>query len=157
MPLDRRSLIAGTGAAALAIPARAAPLSHYGLDAAHFGLRPGAPADQSARSLFDTSGTGVEIGAVWRPNLQPYRIGIAFRSAIDTQPSFNRNLLPTDTGDLVVGSNGSSLASGSASITDVITRDGFASSTISSRSRSGRRYDTGCGIAPSFHAAMHAS
>src|SRR3954447_24667821 len=49
MPLDRRSLIAGTGAAALAIPARAAPLSHYGLDAAHFGLRPGAPEDQSAR------------------------------------------------------------------------------------------------------------
>jgi uncharacterized secreted repeat protein (TIGR03808 family) len=49
MPLDRRSLIAGTGAAALAIPARAAPLSHYGLDAAHFGLRPGALDDQSAR------------------------------------------------------------------------------------------------------------
>src|SRR4051812_12825757 len=49
MPLDRRSLIAGTGAAALAIPARAAPLSHYGFDAAHFGLRPGAPEDQSAR------------------------------------------------------------------------------------------------------------
>src|SRR4051794_25699356 len=49
MPLDRRSLIAGTGAAALAIPARAAPLSHYGLDAAPFGLRPGAPEDQSAR------------------------------------------------------------------------------------------------------------
>jgi uncharacterized secreted repeat protein (TIGR03808 family) len=49
MPLDRRSLIAGTGAAALAIPARAAPLSHFGLDAAHFGLRPGAPDDQSLR------------------------------------------------------------------------------------------------------------
>jgi uncharacterized secreted repeat protein (TIGR03808 family) len=49
MPLDRRSLIAGTGAAALAIPARAAPLSHFGLDAAHFGLRPGALDDQSAR------------------------------------------------------------------------------------------------------------
>jgi hypothetical protein len=30
MPLDRRSLIAGTGSAALAIPASAAPLSHYG-------------------------------------------------------------------------------------------------------------------------------
>ena len=49
MPLDRRSLLAGTGAAALALPARAAPLSHYGLDAAQFGLHPGAPVDQSAR------------------------------------------------------------------------------------------------------------
>jgi uncharacterized secreted repeat protein (TIGR03808 family) len=49
MPLDRRSLIAATGAAALAIPARAAPLSQHGLDAAHFGLHPGGPDDQSAR------------------------------------------------------------------------------------------------------------
>jgi uncharacterized secreted repeat protein (TIGR03808 family) len=49
MPLDRRSLIAGTGAAALAIPASAAPLSQHGLDASQFGVRPGAPDDQSAR------------------------------------------------------------------------------------------------------------
>ena len=49
MPLDRRSLITATGAAAFAIPARAAPLSQHGLDAAHFGLHPGAPDDQSAR------------------------------------------------------------------------------------------------------------
>lgn len=49
MPIDRRSLIAGTGAAALAIPARAAPLSHYGLDGSQFGLHPGAPDDQSLR------------------------------------------------------------------------------------------------------------
>jgi len=68
-----------------------------------------APADQRARSLFDTSGTGIELGVVWRPNLQPYRLGAAFRSAIDTKPSFNRNLLPTNDGDLVVGSDGSTL------------------------------------------------
>ena len=50
MPLDRRSLIIGaTGAAALAIPARAAPLSQHGLDAARFGLHPGASDDQSTR------------------------------------------------------------------------------------------------------------
>jgi uncharacterized secreted repeat protein (TIGR03808 family) len=49
MPLNRRSLIAATGAAVLAIPARAAPLSQHGLDAAHFGLHPGAADDQSAR------------------------------------------------------------------------------------------------------------
>jgi uncharacterized secreted repeat protein (TIGR03808 family) len=49
MPLDRRSLIAATGAVALAFPARAAPLSQHGLNGAHFGLQPGAPADQSVR------------------------------------------------------------------------------------------------------------
>ncbi len=49
MPLDRRSLIAGTGAAALAIPARAAPLSYHGIDGSQFGLHPGAPDDQSQR------------------------------------------------------------------------------------------------------------
>jgi len=49
MPLDRRSLLAGTGAVALAIPANAAPLSHFGLDASQFGVRPGAPDDQSPR------------------------------------------------------------------------------------------------------------
>ena len=49
MPLDRRSLLAGTGAAALAIPASAGPLAHFGLDASQFGVRPGAPDDQSPR------------------------------------------------------------------------------------------------------------
>jgi hypothetical protein len=68
-----------------------------------------APVDQDARSLFDTSGFGMEFGAVWRPNLAPYRLGLAFRSSIDTQPSFSRNLLPTDTGDIVVGNNGATL------------------------------------------------
>ena len=44
MPIDRRQLLVGTvtGVAALA-----APLSAYGLDAAQFGVRPGAPDDQS--------------------------------------------------------------------------------------------------------------
>lgn len=58
------------------------------------------------QTLFDTSGSGIEIGFVFRPNFQPYRIGAAFRTAIDTQPSFSRNLLPNAMGDIVV-SNGS--------------------------------------------------
>ena len=50
MPIDRRSLLLGSlSVAALAAPARAAPLSTFGLDAAHFGVRPGAPDDQSAK------------------------------------------------------------------------------------------------------------
>ncbi len=47
--IDRRHLLLLTGATVLALPARAAPLSHYGLDAGRFGVRPGAPDDQSAR------------------------------------------------------------------------------------------------------------
>jgi hypothetical protein len=61
-----------------------------------------APGSRSS-TLFDTSGSGLELGAVWRPNLKPYRLGIAFRSPIDTQPNFSRNLLPTPEGDIVLG------------------------------------------------------
>lgn len=48
--LDRRMFLAGSAAAAL-VPAQAqaAPLSGYGLDAAHFGARPGSPDEQTAR------------------------------------------------------------------------------------------------------------
>lgn len=50
MPLDRRTLlIAAAAAAATASAARAAPLATFGVDAAQFGVRPGAPDDQSAR------------------------------------------------------------------------------------------------------------
>lgn len=44
MPIDRRSLLIGSlsGAAALTLP-----LSAHGIDAAQFGVRPGAPDDQS--------------------------------------------------------------------------------------------------------------
>jgi uncharacterized secreted repeat protein (TIGR03808 family) len=44
MPIDRRSLLVGSlsGAAALAVP-----ISAYGIDATQFGVRPGAPDDQS--------------------------------------------------------------------------------------------------------------
>lgn len=51
MQIDRRSLIAGSmaSAAALATQAVAAPFSVQGLDATQFGVRPGAPDDQSAR------------------------------------------------------------------------------------------------------------
>jgi hypothetical protein len=58
------------------------------------------------QTLFDTSGSGLEMGFVFRPNFQPYRIGAAFRTAIDTQQGFSRNLLPNMQGDIVV-TNGS--------------------------------------------------
>jgi uncharacterized secreted repeat protein (TIGR03808 family) len=50
MSIDRRTfLIAAAASAATASPARAAPLSTFGVDAAQFGVRPGAPDDQSAK------------------------------------------------------------------------------------------------------------
>lgn len=60
------------------------------------------------QTLFDTSGSGIELGFVIRPNFQPYRIGAAFRTAIDTQPTFSRNLPPDAVGDFVVP-NGSAM------------------------------------------------
>jgi uncharacterized secreted repeat protein (TIGR03808 family) len=48
MSLDRRTLLLSSLAAALAAPAKAAPLANFGLDAAHFGVRAGVASDQSA-------------------------------------------------------------------------------------------------------------
>ena len=48
MSLDRRTfLLASLAGAAFAAPVKAAPLSNFGLDAAHFGVRAGAESDQS--------------------------------------------------------------------------------------------------------------
>jgi uncharacterized secreted repeat protein (TIGR03808 family) len=51
MTITRRRLLAGSlsGAAAFAVPAIAAPLSTRGLDAAQFGVRPGASDDQTVK------------------------------------------------------------------------------------------------------------
>jgi uncharacterized secreted repeat protein (TIGR03808 family) len=49
MSVNRRTVLLGSLAAALAAPAKAAPLSSFGLDAAHFGVRAGANDDQSAK------------------------------------------------------------------------------------------------------------
>ena len=68
MDLDRRHLLALTaataGASAAAMPARAAatasPTSALGVDAGHFGLRPGSPDDQSRalqRAIDETART----------------------------------------------------------------------------------------------------
>lgn len=47
MTVDRRTVLLGSLAAAFAAPAKAAPLSTFGLDAAQFGVRAGAVGDQS--------------------------------------------------------------------------------------------------------------
>ncbi|HEY8000161.1 MAG TPA: TIGR03808 family TAT-translocated repetitive protein [Pseudolabrys sp.] len=47
MDLNRRQLLVGAAAAVFAAPAKAVPLSTFGLDAVQFGVRPGATDDQS--------------------------------------------------------------------------------------------------------------
>ena len=64
MTIDRRSVLLGSLAAALAAPAKAVPLSNFGLDAAHFGVRPGAPGDQSSalqRAIDEAARTRVPL------------------------------------------------------------------------------------------------
>jgi hypothetical protein len=58
--------------------------------------------DDAAQTLFDTSGAGIELGVVWRPNLRPYRLGLAFRTEINTEPAFSRSLLPSPEGDILL-------------------------------------------------------
>jgi len=61
--MNRRNFIAGTLAAA-AGPALAAPASQYGLDAAQFGVHPGAPDDQTAklqRAINEAAATRIPL------------------------------------------------------------------------------------------------
>src|SRR5271169_729569 len=64
MTIDRRSVLFGSLAAALAAPAKAVPLSNFGLDAAHFGVRAGAAGDQSGalqRAIDEAARTRVPL------------------------------------------------------------------------------------------------
>lgn len=47
-------------------------------------LEVGDPA--SSKTVVSFQGVGVETGVLWRPMLQRYRIGAAFRSAVDSKP-----------------------------------------------------------------------
>jgi uncharacterized secreted repeat protein (TIGR03808 family) len=74
--MDRRHFLAGSLAtvAMPALPALATPLSPYGLDAAQFGVRPGAPDDQSAklqRAIIAAAAAGTPL--VLAPGI--YRAG----------------------------------------------------------------------------------
>jgi hypothetical protein len=54
------------------------------------------------RTLFSSSGTGLEVGAVFKPEGFPVRAGLAFRTEVRTTPSYSSGLLPDDNGDLVI-------------------------------------------------------
>jgi hypothetical protein len=52
--------------------------------------------------LFRSSGGGLELGVVWKPENRPIRLGAAFRTAIVTQATYSGNLLPNENGDLLI-------------------------------------------------------
>jgi hypothetical protein len=54
------------------------------------------------KSVFSSSGTGIELGGVYKPEGLPFRVGIALRTAVRTTPSYRQGLLPNADGDLVV-------------------------------------------------------
>jgi hypothetical protein len=65
---------------------------------------------QQNRAVFSSSGTGLEFGAVYKPENVPLRLGAAFRTAIRTQASYQDSLLPDQNGDLILtGSDGAPL------------------------------------------------
>jgi len=52
--------------------------------------------------LFSSSGPGFELGAVWKPEWLPLRLGIAYRTPIITRATYSDQLLPNENGDLII-------------------------------------------------------
>lgn len=118
--MDRRHFLLGTaaGTAGLAVPVQgvqAAPLSHYGLDAAQFGVRPGAQEDQTGklqRALDQAARTRVPL--VLAPGV--YRAG-------DLHLQANAQMLGVRGATLLVYTRGPSLLS--AEHADTVTISGL--------------------------------
>lgn len=51
---------------------------------------------------FKSSGTGLEVGMVYKPANRPLRVGFALRTAIRTEADFSQGLLPNANGDLTL-------------------------------------------------------
>lgn len=54
------------------------------------------------RDLFTTQGAGFVAGALWKPNDEMYRLGIAFRSQVDSSADPNSRISPDANGDLFI-------------------------------------------------------
>jgi len=61
-----------------------------------------AETDQVTRNIFTTTGTGTQVGVLYRPNWQPFRLGFALRQAVQTTPEFSKDLLPDAQGDITI-------------------------------------------------------
>ena len=51
---------------------------------------------------FNSSGSGLELGMVYKPEGLPLRVGASVRSAIRTEAELNEGFLPDENGDLVL-------------------------------------------------------
>lgn len=88
---------------------QAANLFADGQLAAGAGLRlvnldvsnPNAPAAE--RDLFNTFGAGLELGALWMPHGQRFRVGASFRSPVTSTPNAQSRLQPNPSGDRIIG------------------------------------------------------
>ena len=67
-----------------------------------FDLSLAAVTGSDSTSVFESAANGIELGAVWRPHQRPFRLGIAFRSEIETRPRYSKALLPNESGDIVI-------------------------------------------------------
>jgi hypothetical protein len=89
----------------------------YGLDHNQWVLGAGARLvsmsvreSRGGSAAFTSNGTGLEFGGVYKPENVPLRVGVAFRSAVRTLPTYKDDLLPDDNGDLTVtGTDGNAL------------------------------------------------
>jgi hypothetical protein len=55
------------------------------------------------QGLFSTVGAGVEMGALWAPHDEQFRLGAAFRSSVTTNPDPQSRVAPNAVGDRVIG------------------------------------------------------
>ncbi|HWO14915.1 MAG TPA: hypothetical protein VNN80_35675 [Polyangiaceae bacterium] len=62
-------------------------------------------AQPSEGGAFNSSGVGLEFGAVYKPETLPIRAGAGFRTEIRTDAQFTDELLPDANGDVVVTDN----------------------------------------------------
>jgi hypothetical protein len=68
-----------------------------------------AASTDNEATKFKSSGTGLELGAVYKPENRPFRFGVAVRTSILTNAKYSDSLFPNDNGDLVVpGGSGDS-------------------------------------------------
>jgi hypothetical protein len=66
------------------------------------------PGSTTGKSLFDMEGAALELGGLWRPNDQPFRVGAALRSAVLTT-RINTDVPKNANGDRVVSAGSRTL------------------------------------------------
>lgn len=58
--------------------------------------------DGDGPASFSSTGSGLEVGVVYKPENRPIRLGVAFRSQVETQANYTGGLLPNANGDIVI-------------------------------------------------------